>query len=67
MQNTRGLKTNKDLKSFFGAVLFYRKFIDRFAEKAKSLTDMTRKGKPNVLKWSESADEAYLVLNSKIS
>ena len=34
---------------------------------AKSLTDMTRKWEPNVLKWSESADEAYLVLKSKIS
>ena len=25
------------------------------------------KGEPNVLKWSASADEAYLVLKSKIS
>ena len=57
-------KTKKDLRSFLG---FYRKFIDRFAERAKSLTDMTRKGEPNVLKWRESADEAYLVPKSKIS
>ena len=28
---------------------------------------MTRKGEPNVLKWSKSADEAYLLLKSKIS
>ena len=37
-------KTKKDLISFLGAVGilgFYRKFIDRFAERAKSLTDMT--------------------------
>ena len=60
-------KTKKDLRSFLGAVGFHRKFIDRFAERAKSLTDMTRKGEPNVLKWSKSADEAYLLLTSKIS
>ena len=60
-------KTKKDLRSFQGAVGFYRKFVDRFAERAKPLTDMTRKGEPNVLKWSASADEAYLVLKSKIS
>ena len=51
-------KTKKALRSFLGAVGFHRKFIDRFAERAKSLTDMTRKGEPNVLKWSKSADEA---------
>ena len=65
MHNSRGLKTQN--KTFLGAVGFYRKFIDRFAESAKSLTDMTRKGEPNVLKWSKSADEAYLVLKSKTS
>ena len=43
-------KTKKDLISFLGAVGFHMKFIDRFAERAKSLTDMTRKGEPNVLK-----------------
>ena len=60
-------KTKKDIRSFLGAVGFYRKFIDRFSELAKSLTDMTRKGEPNVLKWSETADEANVVLKSKIS
>ena len=59
-------KTKKDLRSFLGAVGFYREFIDRFSELAKSLTFMTRKGEPNVLKWSETADEANLVLKSKI-
>ena len=60
-------KTKKDLRSFLGAVGFHGKFIDRFAERAKSLTDMTRKEEPNVLKWSKSADEAYLLFKSKIS
>ena len=60
-------KTKKDLRSILGAVGFYRKFVDRFAERAKPLTDMTRKGEPNVLKWSTSADDAYLELKSKIS
>ena len=50
-------KTKKGLRSFLGAVGFYRKFDDRFAERAKPLTDMTRKGEPNVLKWSASADD----------
>ena len=60
-------KTKKDLRSFLGAVGFHKKFIDRFAERAKSLTDMTRKWEPNVLKWSKSAAEAYLLLKSKTS
>ena len=41
-------------------VRFYRTCVDWFVELAKPQTDMTRKWEQNVLKWSASAEEAYL-------
>jgi len=59
--------TNKqELRSFLGLIGFYRKFIPNFATVAVPLTDLTKKDKPNQLKWGEAQDRAFETLKSYI-
>ena len=51
--------TKKQLRSFLGLVGFYRKYIPNFALVALPLTDMTKKGNPNLLDWSEASELAF--------
>ncbi|KAK3109194.1 hypothetical protein FSP39_025154 [Pinctada imbricata] len=58
--------TKKQLRSFLGLVGFYRKYVPNFAVIALPLTDMTKKGKPNRLEWSESAEHAFQSLKQAL-
>ena len=57
----------KQLRSFLGLVGYYRKFLQGYADKAKLLTDMTRKNEPNQLRWTDEADAAYRDLKKAIA
>jgi len=59
-------QTKKQLKSFLGLVGYYRKFIPNFAAIAVPLTDLTRKGIPNQIPWSDAQDVAYHSLKSYV-
>lgn len=54
--------TKKQIRSFLGLVGFYHKFVPNFSAIAAPLTDMTKKGHPNKVKWSDSAERAFLTL-----
>ena len=43
-------ETKNELRSFLGTVGFHQKYIDKYAEKGKALTDMLKKGEPNKIK-----------------
>ena len=45
-------KTKKDLKAFLGLTGYYRRFIDRYADRAMSLTDALVGTKPDILQWT---------------
>ena len=51
--------TKKQLRSFLGLIGYYRAFVPNFAALAISLTDLTRKGSPNVLVWNEVHEHAF--------
>ena len=51
--------TKKELRSFLGVVGYYREFIENFTAVAKPLTDMTKKGESDVLRWNRKSEEAY--------
>ena len=54
--------TKKQLRSFLGLVGYYRAFVPNFAAIAVPLTDLTRKGSPNSLVWTEVHDQAFHTL-----
>ena len=60
-------ETKKQLRSFLGLVGFYRKFVPNFALLALPLTDLTRKGNPNKLLWSDSAENAFQALRNSLT
>ena len=46
-----------ELRSFLGICGYYRRFIEKFAEKAKPLTRLTEKG--NALVWTPECQDAF--------
>ena len=59
-------KTKKEVRSFLGLVGFYREYIPNFAAIAVPLTDLTKKGQPNRIVWSDATESAYRNLKSKV-
>ena len=59
-------KTKKDLRAFLGLVGFYRRFIPQFADIALPLTDRTKKGCPELVKWTEECERAFRTLKEKL-
>jgi len=55
-------KTKKQLRSFLGLVGFYCAYVPNFAAVAVPLTDLTKKGSPNVLQWSDVHERAFSTL-----
>ena len=60
-------QTKKQLKSFLGLIGYYRKFIPNFAAIAVPLTDLTKKGIPNQIPWSDAQENAYHSLKSYVA
>ena len=60
-------KTKKQLRSFLGLAGYYRKFISRFADTAKPLTDLTGKGQPKKLEWQAAQQTAFDELREGLS
>ncbi|PIK43252.1 hypothetical protein BSL78_19890 [Apostichopus japonicus] len=46
---------------------YYRKFVPNFAAVAVPLTNCTKKGEPNVIRWGESQEQAFQTLKSKLA
>ena len=58
--------TKTQVKSFLGLLGYYRKFVPHFATTAAPLTDCTKKGEPNVIRWGESQEQAFRTLKKKL-
>ena len=56
--------TKKQVRSFMGLAGYYRDFIPNFAAIAAPLSDLTRKGQPNKVEWSEAQEKAYQTIKS---
>jgi len=65
--NTVRPKTKKQLRSFLGMTGYQSKFIQNYAKIVVPLTDMTKKGHPSTLNWSQEADDAFWLLRDEIS
>ena len=56
-------KSIKELRSFLGLAGYYRKFIRKFAEKGKPLTDLLKKG---AFMWHDQAQQAFDILKQAL-
>ncbi|SLM33361.1 Ribonuclease H-like domain [Lasallia pustulata] len=50
-------KTVKDMQSFLGFANFYRRFIEKYSQKATPLTNLTKKEQP--FQWNEEHQQAF--------
>ncbi|XP_068240035.1 uncharacterized protein [Palaemon carinicauda] len=57
-------KTKKEVRSFLGLTGFYRAYVPNYATIAAPLSDLTKKGKINVVQWQEPQEKAYNSLKS---
>ena len=60
-------RTKKQVQSFVALVGYYSKFIPQFADIAQPLTDLTKKNCPNLVKWGEMEDNAFVRLKECLS
>jgi len=56
----------KQLRSFLGLASYYRKYVPDFAVVAVPLTDVTQKGQPNEVQWSEVREETFQNLKKRL-
>ena len=49
----------KEVRSFWGLANYYRAHIPTFAAVAAPLTDLTRKGQPNKIRWGQAQEKAF--------
>ena len=54
----------KQVRSFMGLAGYYRDFIPNFAAITASLSDLTRKGQPNRVKWGDAQEKAYQIIKT---
>ena len=53
------LITKKQVRSFLGLVGFYRSFIPNFSHIAAPLSELTKKGESNKVRWDEPQQKAF--------
>lgn len=59
--------TKRQVRSFLGLTGYYREFIPNYAKISAPLTELTRKGKSNSVKWTPACEEAFQELKHQVS
>ena len=59
IRTARRPTTKKEVRSFLGLANYYRAHIPTFAVVAAPLTDLTRKGQPNKIRWGQAREKAF--------
>jgi hypothetical protein len=62
IRNAERPRTKKEVRSFLGLVGYYRKFVDNFARVSASLSDLTRKDRPEKVEWNQECERAFTTL-----
>ena len=58
--------TKKQVRSFLGLIGYYRNFIANFSTVSAPLSDLTKKGQPNKVRWQEAQENAFVALIQKL-
>ena len=67
LRDSRRPTTKKQLRSFLGLAGYYRKFVPNFAAVAAPLTDLTKKGTPEHLPWTDACENAMNALKAHLT
>ena len=67
IENAERPVTKRQVKAFIGLVGFYRKFIPNVSVIAAPLTDLTRRGQPTRVKWTEIQEHAFNSLKKSLT
>jgi hypothetical protein len=65
--NTPKPKTKKEIKSLLGQASFYREYIQSYSSVIAPLTDLTRKGFPEIVIWTPEAVSSFEKLRKLLS
>ena len=57
----------KQVRSFLGLVGYYRKFIPNFSAISAPLSDLTKNGQPNKIRWEQEQENAFVSLINQLS
>ncbi|GFO41266.1 Zinc finger protein [Plakobranchus ocellatus] len=59
VRNAPSPKRKREVRAFLGLVGYYKEFVPNFAAVSAPLSDLVRKGQPNVVNWGDSQERAY--------
>ncbi|GFO13784.1 Pol polyprotein [Plakobranchus ocellatus] len=59
VRNAPRPKTKREVRAFLGLVGYYKEFVPNLAAVSAPLSDLERKGQPNVVNWGDSQERAY--------
>ncbi|GFO06086.1 Zinc finger protein [Plakobranchus ocellatus] len=59
VRNAPRPKTKREVRAFLGLVGYYKEFVPNFAAVSGPLSDLVRKGQPNIVNWDDSQERAY--------
>ena len=60
-------KTKKQVRSIVGIISYYNKFIPNFSTLSAPLTDLTKKGQPNNIRWTSECQQTLDVIQKYLS
>ena len=60
-------RTKNEVRSFLGLTGYYRDYIPNYAVIAAPLSDLNRKGNPNVVPWDVAQDNAFNALKASLA
>ena len=46
---------------------YYRRFIQNYAQKAAPLTELTKKGRPEIVEWNDAGELAFQTLKTALT
>ncbi|GFN91851.1 Pol polyprotein [Plakobranchus ocellatus] len=59
VRNAPRPRTKREVRAFLGLVGYYKEFVPNFAAVSAPLSDLVRKGQPNIVNWGDSQERAY--------
>ncbi|CAM5162290.1 unnamed protein product [Natator depressus] len=62
IQNWPQPNWKKQVRAFLGVVGYYRRFIPHFATRASPLTDLLKARGPDMVKWTDATEKAFMDL-----